>query len=130
MAGQGADREQEIDDTEMRYKQLVEGFAKTFLLHGSPVAAKKSGNKERPKTAAPRDLAFKRALLRKVGRQEASIGVDNVKEEKKKNLEAVFSSKAPRRKQEVLIPKKKRIQRRKQSSSDGETLEMGKKIAP
>jgi hypothetical protein len=56
---------------------MVDGFAKTFTSGENKV--KKLP--KRPKTAAlPRELAFKKALLRKMGKEEEKIGINTVKE--------------------------------------------------
>ena len=92
---------------------MVEGFAKTFqagdaagddeTTDKTPKAktnAKKSikPTAKRPKTALPRELAYKKALLRKMGQTENPIGVSTVKAKTKESLNQMLSSSAPRRK--------------------------------
>ena len=85
---------------------MVDGLAKTTT-DGDKKPKKAS---KRPSTAAhPRDLAYKKALLRKMGKEEEKIGINTVKEETKTTMTGALTSNAPRRKQETLIPKKKRV---------------------
>ena len=124
---------------------MVEGFAKGFqpgdaaddgeTTEQTP-KAKTSTRKsvkpttKRPKTALPRELAYKKALLRKMGQTEDPIGVSTVKAKTKESLNQMLSSSAPRRKQEVLIPKQKRVKRRLRPIDPEESKEIGTKILP
>lgn len=69
------EEEQDIDDTEMRYKTMVKGFAindfsKDAATEETKAATVPKKKSVRPKTAIPRDLAYKKSLLRKMGREE------------------------------------------------------------
>ena len=120
----------------MHYKTMVQGFALNDF-GGTATAteekkdAVKSKKKKvvRPKTALPRELAYKKALLRKMGKEEEPIGVNTVKAETKTGMKGVLSSSAPRRKQEILIPKQKRVQRRLRPSLAEDSEDFGTKIA-
>ena len=65
-----------------------------------------------------------------MGKAEEPIGISTVKPDTKAAMEGVLAGKAPRRKQQVLIPKKKRVQRRlrpketEQSESEGEGVKI------
>ena len=65
-----------------------------------------------------------------MGKAEEQIGISCVKEETKAGLAGVLASQAPKRKQDVLIPKKKRVQRRMRPVEPEDESEIGTKIEP
>ena len=72
--------------------------ASHFVIHFANNVKSKKKKVARPKTALPRELAYKKALLRKMGKEEEPIGVNTVKAETKTGMKGVLSSSAPRRK--------------------------------
>lgn len=65
-----------------------------------------------------------------MGKDQPQIAVNTVNSKAKAALKGVLASSAPKRKQQVLIPKNKRVQRRPRPAQADESEEIGTQIKP
>ena len=137
-ASMSKQKEQEIDNIEMRYKAMIDGLTKEFKDTDakSENAPQKVKVKKRPKTALPREIQHKQALLKKQGfgtvecfkqDKDGELGINQLGEQKKKEQMEILTSSAPKRRLEVIIPKNKRVKRKQRPVQD-EGPEIGTKI--
>ena len=65
-----------------------------------------------------------------MGKDQVEIGINTVSKAKQNAMKKVLADKAPKRKQQTLIPKEKRVKRRLRKKDSDDGGEIGTKIEP